>query len=204
MSISRRKILKGIALSILPLHLNPSFVLGKKFTSFFIYLFFINVGFAQQTIIQYLSGTDKDHTVNWDFFCTTGRNSGELGKIAVPSNWELQGYGTYNYYQDKDNPDETGLYKYKFMADASWKNKKIVIFFDGSMTDTEVKINGQLAGEIHQGGFSQFKYDISVLIKYGLENELEVKVNKHSSNASINKAEREADFWLFGGIVRFI
>ncbi|MES1226108.1 MAG: glycoside hydrolase family 2 TIM barrel-domain containing protein, partial [Bacteroidota bacterium] len=174
----------------------------KYIFSFSILLFIINMGFAQQTTLHYLSGTDKDHTVKWDFFCTTGRNSGKWGKIAVPSNWELQGYGTFNYYQDKDNPGETGLYKYRFLTDAAWKNKKINIVFDGSMTDTEVKINGQTAGPIHQGGFYQFKYDITGLLKYGSENELEVKVSKHSSNEFVNKAEREADFWLFGGIFR--
>lgn len=31
---------------------------------------------AQQKQIQYLSGTDAAHTVQWDFFCTAGRNSG--------------------------------------------------------------------------------------------------------------------------------
>lgn len=174
----------------------------KYIFSFSILLFILNMGFAQQTTLHYLSGTDKDHTVKWEFFCTTGRNSGKWGKIAVPSSWELQSYGTFNYYQDKDNPDETGLYKYRFLTDAAWKNKKINIVFDGSMTDTEVKINGQSAGPIHQGGFYQFKYDITGLLKYGSENELEVKVSKHSSNESVNKAEREADFWLFGGIFR--
>ncbi|MEO6455425.1 MAG: hypothetical protein ABIN97_15200, partial [Ginsengibacter sp.] len=36
----------------------------------------INKTQAQQTIQHYLSGTDKDHTVQWDFFCTKGMNSG--------------------------------------------------------------------------------------------------------------------------------
>jgi hypothetical protein len=31
------------------------------------FLFYLTAG-AQQTTIKYLSGTDKDHTVNWDFF----------------------------------------------------------------------------------------------------------------------------------------
>ena len=31
---------------------------------------------SQQKQIQYLSGTDAAHTVQWDFFCTAGRNSG--------------------------------------------------------------------------------------------------------------------------------
>jgi hypothetical protein len=71
---------------------------------------------AQTTQIVYLSGTDKDHPVNWDFFINTGQKSGSWNKIAVPSNWELQGFGTYNYFQDTKNPDEQGLYKYHFSA----------------------------------------------------------------------------------------
>ncbi len=156
---------------------------------------------AQQTITQHLSGTDKDHTVAWDFYCTTGRRSGKWDKIPVPSNWELQGFGTYNYYTDKENPDETGIYRHAFTVDATRRGKRVFIVFEGSMTDTEVKINGKLAGPVHQGGFYRFKYDITDLLKTG-ENLLEAKVSKRSANASVNVAERKADFWEFGGIFR--
>jgi len=163
--------------------------------------------FAQTTEIVYLSGTDAANTIDWDFYCTEGRNSGEWTKIAVPSNWELQGFGTYNYGHDWSNKDRTvgkehGLYKHGFEVPVSWKGKTVNIVFDGSMTDTEVKINGKLAGEIHQGAFYRFKYDISNLLKYGQKNLLEVDVAKHSSNESVNRAERQADFWIFGGIFR--
>ena len=157
---------------------------------------------AQETTIQYLSGTDKDHTVQWDFFCTKGMNSGKWSKIAVPSNWEQQSFGGYSYGHDKIKTDEQGLYKYAFNADRQWKNKKVFIVFEGSMTDTEVKINGRSAGLIHQGGFYRFKYDISALLKYGTNNLLEVKVDKQSANPSINRAERNGDFWVLGGIYR--
>jgi len=157
---------------------------------------------AQQTVIHYLSGTDKDHTVTWDFMCSKGMNSGKWTTIQVPSNWEQQGFGTYNYYKDAVNPDEQGFYKYRFNTSASWKNKKVVIVFEASMTDTEVKINGKSAGAIHQGGFYEFKYDITNLLKPAGENLLEVMVSKKSSNESVNRAERKADFWLFGGIFR--
>ena len=50
-----------------------------------------------ETQIQYLSGTGKDDTVLWDFFCTAGMQSGAWKKIAVPSCWEMQGFGVYNY-----------------------------------------------------------------------------------------------------------
>jgi len=58
------------------------------------------LAFAQQKQIQYLSGMDAANTVQWDFFCTAGRNSGEWKKIQVPSCWEQQGYGNYNYGRD--------------------------------------------------------------------------------------------------------
>jgi len=167
-------------------------------------LFLFNTGFlyAQQTIIQYLSGTDKDHTVPWDFMVTKGMNSGKWTTIAVPSCWEQQGFGTFNYYQDAINQEEQGLYKHSFKTDPSWRNKKIFIVFDGSMTDTEVKIDGQLAGPVHQGAFYQFRYDISSVLKAGGDHLLEVTVSKKSANNSVNRAERQADFWLFGGIFR--
>lgn len=164
---------------------------------------------AQQKQIQYLSGTDAAHTVQWDFFCTAGRNSGEWKKIQVPSCWEQQGFGNYNYGRDyKTNGknfrfyDEKGMYKYKFTVPSSWKGKVINILFDGSMTDTEVKINGKSAGETHRGAFYRFKYDVSGLLNYDKPNELEVTVSKMSSDASVNNAERLADYWVFGGIFR--
>ncbi|NCB06576.1 MAG: beta-galactosidase [Bacteroidia bacterium] len=171
------------------------------------FLFLFYQGIAQKTEIKYLSGTDAAKTVDWNFFCTDGRNSGEWTKIPVPSNWELQGFGTYNYGHDWQNNEkklgkEHGLYKHEFEVPSNWKGKTVNIVFDGSMTDTQVKINGKVAGEIHQGAFYRFKYDISKLLKYGKTNLLEVDVAKHSSNESVNRAERQADFWIFGGIFR--
>jgi hypothetical protein len=159
---------------------------------------------AQQTQIQYLSGTGSDHTVNWQFFCTAGQNSGKWTTIPVPSNWELQGFGKYNYGLDKDSLKgrEQGLYKHQFNIPASWKGKDINIVFDGSMTDTKVLINGTQAGPIHQGSFYRFKYDVTKLLKFGQPNLLEITVSKYSANSTVNDAERRGDFWVFGGIFR--
>jgi hypothetical protein len=160
--------------------------------------------YAQETQKVFLSGTGSDKTVNWQFFCTEGRNSGKWTTIPVPSNWELQGFGKYNYGLDKDSLKgrEKGLYKYEFNVPASWAQKSVNLVFDGVMTDTEVKINGKTAGAIHQGSFYRFKYDITGLLNYGKSNLLEVTVSKYSANPSVNNAERKADFWVFGGIFR--
>ena len=157
---------------------------------------------AQKTEVRYLSGLDKDHTVQWDFFCNNGMNSGKWSKIAVPSNWELQGFGSYLYGNVNKIINETGLYKYEFTVSKIWKKKKVFIVFEGSMTDTEVKINGKVAGPIHQGAFYRFKYDITELLNFDGKNLLEVTVSKESANVSINRAERISDYWVFGGIFR--
>ena len=162
---------------------------------------------AQDTETLYLSGTGLGKTVTWDFYCSAGMNSGKWSKIEVPSQWELQGFGEYTFgrfYLDKTAKpsDENGLYRYKFKVPADWKDKQVSIVFEGVMTDTEVKINNQLAGDIHQGGFISFNYNITDKLKFGKSNELEVKVWKESANKSVNAAERRADWWLFGGIYR--
>ena len=55
---------------------------------FFLLMMFLSASlFAQETEKMFLSGTDKDNTVEWDFFCTKGARSGEWTKIAVPSCW---------------------------------------------------------------------------------------------------------------------
>jgi hypothetical protein len=154
------------------------------------------------TEIQYLSGTDKDNTVAWQFMCSEGRNSQKWTTIPVPSCWETYDFGNTTYgFRYKEAP-EKGFYKYTFKVPSSWKNKQINIVFEGSMTDTEVKINGKLAGEVHQGAFYRFKYNITNLLKIGGDNLLEVTVSKISTNNSVNRAEREADYWVFGGIYR--
>lgn len=157
---------------------------------------------AQKTETIYLSGTGSDDTVLWDFFCTAGHKSGEWTKIPVPSNWEFEGFGQFTYGHDKERINETGIYRHQFVLPETWSEKQVNIVFEGVMTDTEVKINGQTAGEIHQGGFYCFKYDITDLLKFGKDNLLEVTVHKSSSNESVENAERNSDFWVYGGIYR--
>lgn len=167
-----------------------------------------STGFTEKSI-RYLSGTDNINTITWDFYCTGGRKSGSWTTIEVPLCWEQQGFGTYNYGRDYHTygrnykyADEKGMYRYEFTIPKNWIDKKVNIVFEGSMTDTEVKINGRLAGDIHQGSFYRFSYDISDKLNFGQINLLEVTVSKMSSNKSVNAAERYADYWIFGGIFR--
>lgn len=158
---------------------------------------------AQDTLRQYLSGHGKDDAIPWKFQCTSGANSGVWTNLPVPSNWDMHGFGTLNYHKDATNAwDERGLYEREFTVPDELKGKRIFLIFEGAMTDTSAKVNGQSVGAMHQGGFYRFKYEITQQAKFGETNLLEVEVAKHSANKSVNDAERLADYWVFGGIYR--
>ena len=62
------------------------------------------IALGEPTERIYLSGTDFEHPVEWDFMVSGGMRANEWGKIGVPSQWELEGYGEYTYgrwYKEK-------------------------------------------------------------------------------------------------------
>ena len=161
-----------------------------------------------QTERRYLSGRGPADAVPWEFTVTGGRRAGEATTIPVPSQWEQQGFGTYNYGQDQDKAAEHGLYRTRFPVPAEWRGRRIQIVFDGVMTDAAVTVNGRAAGPVHQGGFTRFRLEITPLVKFGPgaenENVLEVNVAKVSADALTETAERGGDYWVFGGIYRSV
>ncbi len=169
---------------------------------------------APETQVKFLSGKGKDDGVRWDFYCSAGQHSGVWTNIAVPSCWELQGFGVYNYgtrFRAKKGEDvslrpgfaaEQGKYNTQFLVPAEWSRRVVRMVFEGVMVRTEVFVNGQPAGPAHEGSFYEFKYDISSLLKYGETNLLEVTVSKVAHDPSVMRAERQGDYWNFGGIFR--
>lgn len=158
---------------------------------------------AAETEVKYLSGHGPKDAVPWEFSVTKGRRVGEQTTIPVPSNWEQHGFGSYDYGENPaGKSDEQGHYKTRFTIPENWKGRRIRIVFDGVMTDAEVKVNGKSAGPVHQGGFYRFRHDITKLLNQGGENTLEVNVSKRSADPLTERAERNADYWVFGGIFR--
>ena len=158
---------------------------------------------ASETQRLYLSGRDKDDTVPWKFLCTSGANSGVWTNLPVPSHWDMKGFGTLTYKKDTTNAwNERGLYEHDFAVPADWTGKRVFLVFEGVMTDTSAKLNGESVGATHQGSFYRFKYEVTKQVKFGATNRLEVDVARHSANESVNKAERLADYWVFAGIYR--
>jgi beta-galactosidase/beta-glucuronidase len=164
-----------------------------------------------ETQRQYLSGHGCDDMVQWDFLCSDGQGAGKWTKIGVPSCWELQGFGTYQYgmrFYGKATPEgianETGKYKTEFTLPKEWAGRQILLVFEAAFTEIRVQINGRKAGNgTYQGGFTRHTIDVSDRVFFGSKkNRLEVEVLKESSIPQVNLAERRADYWNFGGIWR--
>ena len=173
------------------------------------------IGLAQTADVttqrKYISGTGCDDMVEWDFKCSDGRNSGKWTKIGVPSCWELQGFGTYQYgvrFYGKATAegiaDEKGSYKTEFSLPREWAGRQILLVFEAAFTEIRVQINGRKAGNgTYQGGYTRHTIDVSDRVFFGeKKNRLEVEVLKESTNPQVNLAERRADYWNFGGIWR--
>lgn len=177
----------------------------KYLFSLFVALAVVSAFGAPEAERIYLSGKGPSDAVEWEFFCSEGRRSGEWTTLAVPSNWEQQGFGNYNYGHDPvdEKHDETGTYRTTFRVPREWKDQHVRLVFEGAMTETSIQINGKPVGAPNQGGYTEFRYILDETnVKYGAENTLEVLVKKKPDNISLDQAERKADYWVFGGIYR--
>jgi beta-galactosidase len=129
--------------------------------------------------------------------------------IPVPSNWELQGYGTaiYTnitypfipvdppYVPDEDNP--TGCYRRTFEVPADWESQQVVLHFGGVSSAYYVWVNGELAGYSEDSRVPA-EFDITPFVKFGAQNLLAVKVHRWSDGSYLE----DQDHWRLSGIHR--
>jgi hypothetical protein len=149
----------------------------------------------------WLSGKGRRDTVDWEFRCETHRRCASWTTIPVPSQWELVGMGHYAYGHDPSPVRDVGHYRTDFTPPPHWRGWLVDLVFEGVMTDAEVRLNSVALGE-HHGGFYRFRFPVEDALVAGARNRLEVTVREHSASGSVNRAERQADYWTFGGIYR--
>jgi hypothetical protein len=156
---------------------------------------------APETERLYLSGPDADAPRTWGFRISGGRRAGEWAEIPVPSQWQQHGFGRYAYGHDERTSADVGTYRTEVVIPDAWRDRRVRLVFEGAMTDTTPTWNGTRL-RTHRGGFTPFSYDVTRLVRFGSANALEVRVAERSGNATVNAAERKADYWVFGGIYR--
>ncbi len=124
-------------------------------------------------------------------------------KITLPHTWNAidgaDGWsgtdeGGENYYRGM------GGYRKTHVFPKEISGKKIFIEFEGANTVTELYVNEKLVG-VHEGGYSQFRFDITEYVNLGEENVIAVKVNNAPTDY-IAPITNQGDFTKMGGIYR--
>lgn len=141
-----------------------------------------------------------------DFYQTTFDDS-DWKTIPVPSNWEMQGYGIPVYTNQKypfeienlEAPKEwnpVGSYRHPFTLPQNWKDREVLINFDGVQSAFYLWINGEKVG-YSQGSRTPGEFNITKYLKKG-ENQLAVEVYRWSDASYLE----DQDFWRLSGIFR--
>ena len=114
--------------------------------------------------------------------------------LSLPHTWNnLDGQdGGNDYYRG------TGWYRTHYSVDPQYAGRHFFLKFDGAFLVTDVYVNGSYVGE-HKGGFADFVFDVTPLLKVGADNLIAVKVN-NATNADVPPLS--ADFTFFGGLYR--
>ncbi len=129
--------------------------------------------------------------------------------IQVPSNWELQGYGTPIYtnitYPFPKNPpfidhrhNPVGSYKRTFLLPDRWDNRRVVLHFEAGTSAMYVWVNGVEVG-YSEGTKSPVEFDITNYVRNGMNN-LAVEVYRWSDGSYLE----DQDFWRLSGIDRSV
>nr|WP_262712683.1 glycoside hydrolase family 2 TIM barrel-domain containing protein [Arachidicoccus ginsenosidivorans] len=136
-------------------------------------------------------------------------------EIPVPSNWEMEGYGTPIYtnitypfkndppfikpvkgWTSEKEPNPVGSYKRSFDIPANWDGKNIFLHFDGAYSAMYVWINGKQVG-YSQGANNGAEFDITNYVKKG-KNDISVQVYRWSDGSYIE----DQDMFRLSGIHR--
>ena len=127
--------------------------------------------------------------------------------IAVPGNWELQGFGV-PIYTDEDYPfpcnppriphddNPVGSYKRSFTIPDTWEGRQVYIHFGSVKSAMCIWVNGKKVG-YSQGSKTPAEFNITKFLRQG-ENSLAVEVYRYSDGAYLE----DQDYWKISGIER--
>jgi beta-galactosidase len=178
---------------------------------------------------RHASGYSRSLNGNWKFnwvawpidrpvdFYKTDYDVSKWKEIAVPSNWEIKGYGTpfyrnIGYTFQKDFPhvmsippekytafkerNPVGSYRRDFEVPTTWKGGRIFITFDGVDAGFFLWVNGKKVGySVNSRNVAEF--DITDFVKSG-KNMLAAEVYQYTSGSYLE----DQDMWRLHGIFR--
>lgn len=150
-------------------------------------------------------------------FYRPGFDDNSWKTISVPSNMEMQGYGTpiytnitYPFRNDPPRvmgavpadwtaarePNPVGSYRREFTIPGNWNGKDVFLHFDGVISAMYVWVNGKQVG-YSENSFSPAEFNVSAYVKPG-KNIVAVQVYKYSDGSYLE----DQDMTRFSGIHR--
>jgi len=120
----------------------------------------------------------------WRFSTDAEKPLDQWDTLLVPGNWDTT--NDYSHYRG------TAYYQRSFDVPPAWKNRHVRLHFDAVAGDAVVWLNGKELGR-HHGGFTQFEFDVTQLLRNDRPNELRV---------SSDNSTKIGAFWPWGGISR--
>lgn len=174
------------------------------------------------SLCRSLNGLWKFNWVSWpqqrpvDFY-QTNYDVSAWKDIKVPSNWQIEGYGTpyysnFTYIFKKDFPhimsepprkytayaerNPVGSYRRDFDVPADWKGRRIFITFDGVDAGFFIWVNGKKVGySVNSRNAAEF--DITKYVQPG-KNMVAVEVYRFTTGSYLE----DQDMWRLSGIFR--
>ena len=144
----------------------------------------------------------------WDFRYVEG-DVEKAGKITVPGNWEVQGYGTaiyvnqpYEFLGGHPTPPALpdiipyGIYSRTFRVPESWKGRNVYLHLAGAKSGVYVYVNGNEVG-YNEDSKDPAEFLLDNYLREG-DNELVLKIYRWSTSSYLECQ----DFWRISGIER--
>src|SRR5450755_2874188 len=86
--------------------------------------------------------------------------------VDLPHDWSIEGPFSEQEKAQGSLPTGIGWYRKRFRVPDSYKDRAVVVEFDGIYQNSEGWINGQYLGK-RPYGYGAFSYDVSALLKAG-------------------------------------
>jgi len=127
--------------------------------------------------------------------------------IRVPSNWQVEGWGTPIYTNIRHpfpvdpprvprTPNETGLYRLAFEVPEAWGGMRVLLHFAGVQSAFSLWVNGKAVG-YSEGSMTPAEFDVTDVVRTGT-NVLAAEVIRWSDASYLE----DQDFWRLSGIFR--
>jgi beta-galactosidase len=139
-------------------------------------------------------------------FFNVGLDDNKWNTIAVPSNWEIKGYGIPIYtnitYPHPKNPpfigenNPVGTYRKQFTVPDSWNGQQVLLHFGSISGCAFVYVNGQKVG-MSKAAKTPAEFNITPYLQKG-NNLLAVQVFRWHDGSYLE----DQDFWRLSGIER--